>query len=584
MMSFKDVVQENRKKGYKYPYIFEVNGDTVIEVERRKVQVEDGEDYQYFKKGVVCRTIRILSSQRDINTNETEYTLEYLTPSLEKRQITVKAEILANSRTIVELAKYSVDVSSLNANSVIKHISNELTKVSSCARTKEIGFIKNNDKECMFVSNRCYIKENDEIRREDVQYNGTLDLSSKGSYKTYKSLINNEVVVSVPLSLALIMGLTAPILSFIGEECNVNNIILHISGDSTSGKSTALKVAISCFGPISTVGNKSSLFSSWNLTENAMMEALAGVKGIPIAFDEAGMSRSKNFTSLIYKLSSGREKLRLNFGKGNNEIRTWSTVILSSGEIPIDDDNSDRATGAGIRLISLDGIQWTKSAEEADYILQEIEENHGFLGNKVALMLMKLGKDKVVEIHKIESEKLLNELTCGKFSPRISNTLAMFMTTVRIVQKLGINIDKEKISELLINEMNRTHGINSSLGDRAREYVLAEIARNQQKLEKRAVNGYVLESPCGEVWAVAYGRKIGDSDFTVEEVALEKHMCDTLLKENGFHNVKEVYRQWLKNNFIKPNNKGGDIHKIKLGGINTSCIRILIPEELVYEE
>ena len=77
-------------------------------------------------------------------------------------------------------------------------------------------------------------------------------------------------------------------------------MIVHIPGNSSTGKTTALRLAISMFGSPKISNN--SLFSTYNTTENAMSNRLGGTKGLTFAFDEISTSNINNFTKLIYTL------------------------------------------------------------------------------------------------------------------------------------------------------------------------------------------------------------------------------------------------------------------------------------------
>lgn len=71
---------------------------------------------------------------------------------------------------------------------------------------------------------------------------------------------------------------------------------------------------------------------NWNATSNALIHVLTDNNGYPVAIDETSMSGEEEFTSLIYRLSSGQDKRRMNKDLSLNKTPTFCTTLLSSGE------------------------------------------------------------------------------------------------------------------------------------------------------------------------------------------------------------------------------------------------------------
>ena len=61
-------------------------------------------------------------------------------------------------------------------------------------------------------------------------------------------MINNHILGNPELEFALSSGLSSILLGYIGEDLGLESNIIHLVGNSTTGKSTALKLAISSFG------------------------------------------------------------------------------------------------------------------------------------------------------------------------------------------------------------------------------------------------------------------------------------------------------------------------------------------------
>ena len=84
------------------------------------------------------------------------------------------------------------------------------------------------------------------------------------------------------------------------------NPIFHKVGRTTTGKSTAGKLAVSVFGN-PTIGKK-SLYKTFNATENAFLRQVGGHHGVLAYFDEFSMSSIEDTTIASYTLAVGEER------------------------------------------------------------------------------------------------------------------------------------------------------------------------------------------------------------------------------------------------------------------------------------
>ncbi|MCR5835514.1 MAG: DUF927 domain-containing protein [Lachnospiraceae bacterium] len=570
MDNFTSVVEKNKKAGYKYPLIVIWN-DNVLQL---KLTFLDDGQINYKREMIVSRKMEIVEAYEDIQTKEITYKLCFLTVSGISKEINVTALQIADTNKILELARFGVDVNAINSKTVIKHLNNEAIKVKFKNATTSIGFVKVEEKHTVFVGSRTIEQIDGKIKKSELEYSGSISLDRKGKLENAISEINTILENNPNLQLAVSMGIGALVVGYLRDFGIIQpNIVAHISGDSTTGKTTALKLAVSLFG---NVLDNNSLFSSWNTTDNAMQEMLAGNEGIPVALDEAGMMRNKNRTALIYALSQGKEKQRMYFGKGNNEIRTWNTLIISSGEIPIDDDDSDQATGVGVRLVKFNGIQWTISAEEADNVIKYTTSYYGTIGSRCARLIMKLGLERIKQLHQKEA-KLISELLYeSKVKERLANTLAVFSVAAIVLKKSGVKVEPDKIREIVSENANLQHNIKSSLGERAFIAIKSYLISKSSLIEKRLKNGSAIVPLLGDYVAIAYGTGSNLENYKTEEIAFERKALEKVLRENGFANTKEVLNQWKKTNRLKENNKGGLYHKVKMGGIQVDSIRLLI--------
>lgn len=119
------------------------------------------------------------------------------------------------------------------------------------------------------------------------------------------------------------LGATATVLAFSNHIWNTHayNFLVHLSGTSSTGKSTLAK-AIASFGGCPEGSN--GFFISFLGTMNAIVKMVTNIHGIPICIDEFSASKyQKDWSNFIYTLSNGYDKERCVAG-GNSIMATAS--------------------------------------------------------------------------------------------------------------------------------------------------------------------------------------------------------------------------------------------------------------------
>lgn len=152
---------------------------------------------------------------------------------------------------------------------------------------------------------------------------GTLEDWQDGVSK----LIGNRL-----LMFAALVGFTAPFQAL----SEMDNVIFHLHGNSSSGKTTALQVAVSVWGmggDPQASGMVGSLIERWNTTANAIEPIAATHSGMLLAIDELGSSGDSMVS--IYNVTSGKGKSRMGETGALRAQHRWALCILSSGEFSL---------------------------------------------------------------------------------------------------------------------------------------------------------------------------------------------------------------------------------------------------------
>jgi hypothetical protein len=119
---------------------------------------------------------------------------------------------------------------------------------------------------------------------------------------------------------------------------DVRGFAADIFGDANRGKTQAMRVAAAAFGE----PREDALILDWNATENSLLGQVREAGILPVFLDDTSKAvRDKRkdapdpIEDLVYRVSSGRDKGRMNVDSTLAETGTFETVVLSTGESPI---------------------------------------------------------------------------------------------------------------------------------------------------------------------------------------------------------------------------------------------------------
>jgi hypothetical protein len=105
---------------------------------------------------------------------------------------------------------------------------------------------------------------------------------------------------------------------------------LHLRGESSNGKSSAMMAAISVWG-------SPNLMFSWRATTNALEGAAAICNGALLPLDEFGEANGKEVGEAVYMLANGQGKARMASTGQLRAQNRWRAMLLSTGELTLAD-------------------------------------------------------------------------------------------------------------------------------------------------------------------------------------------------------------------------------------------------------
>jgi uncharacterized protein (DUF927 family) len=130
---------------------------------------------------------------------------------------------------------------------------------------------------------------------------------------------------------------------------------LNLFGQSSRGKTTALKAAASVWGR---GASDPGFVRSWRSTANAAEATAAIVTDTCLCLDEIGVAEGRDAAAAVYQLASGVGKGRAARDGSMRTPLTWRVLTLSTGEMPmaakIAEDKQRRAyAGQAVRLLDI---------------------------------------------------------------------------------------------------------------------------------------------------------------------------------------------------------------------------------------
>ncbi|MBS7798633.1 DUF927 domain-containing protein [Enterobacter roggenkampii] len=210
-----------------------------------------------------------------------------------------------------------------------------------------------------------------------------------GSLAEWKTLIE-ENVYGWPQLFALSSSFASMLLGMAGMDV----ALFHFYGGSTTGKTVVLQVGMSVHAHGGEPGSHPDVaILRWNTTDNALEINLSEFSGLVACIDEMGAYSDRKFSSLLYNMTSGRSKNRLDKSLTGRKPVLWKTFILSSGEMSIPEKlasrNEQLQGGQEHRAISLNILPEDAAKEgepvgevrrRADILKAELAEQYGTAG------------------------------------------------------------------------------------------------------------------------------------------------------------------------------------------------------------
>ena len=255
----------------------------------------------------------------------------------------------------------------------------------------------------------------------------------KGSLAAWKAGIE-KLATTPTIVLALGVSLAGALLEPMGRP----PFILHVAGDSSSGKSLVTLLGASVWW-------EPAKFLHWESTSNGMEHKLDRYNGACIVLDEMSKMRPKEVANFVHRFSAGLGRIRSNrTGTGNIPENTWCLSCLSSGENTLAEYLGAMLQGGHtVRMIDLRTIKGeaAQDSDHADEIKIFLARQWGHAGDAWIEHLMTLTPDAWSALDaRYESLALVGRGQAGASGEniRIARQMAIVQVALEEAQAAGI--------------------------------------------------------------------------------------------------------------------------------------------------
>lgn len=502
-------------------------------------------DYKIEEYRYLCRYIKVLYVLTDIEDKSVSVVIEYFHNGEYDELTIARSDFIGGSKLMTLLADKGLDVSEFNIKYIHEYLLYSEEEAEHKLTHKIIGWHMRDNKREFFLDT--IVTSN----KKSV-YKGILSLGTKGYYNKWLNIVEPAVESNHRLALALVLGLSAPIVSIMRELRGFPSLFINLAGKSTTGKTTASILATGSFGLPSK--SDESLITTWNSTSNALIGFFKGNKGVPFVIDEASLFFGKDYSNFIYMISDSADKARMN-SDGVNKLRArWATTIISTAENSML-SQTNQNNGIRVRLTELMNITWTDSAKQAEEINNVLMHNYGHAGIAFVQHISKYDDDTLLKIFEIAKKHVMKQIVkVDEFTNRIANGLAIiYMTTLLAKKALNINLNKDEILKILI-EADEKQFEDRDMSGKALEAIKQFVIENSNSfyVAENVTNSFSTQKMTNNT--LPNGKIIGRVEADREgyfKFYLPREYVDRILREHGFNEPEGILRDFRDKGIIK---------------------------------
>jgi len=238
-----------------------------------------------------------------------------------------------------------------------------------------------------FVLPNCTIGNEDiRFQSEHVVHNNFI---TSGSLEQWRLTVSQSCNGNPLLLLSLSTAFLGPLIKHVKLQ-ETGGVGIHLVGDSSQGKTTALQVAASVWG-------SPGFVRTWRATANGLEAVASALNDTLLVLDEISECDPREIGAIVYAISNGTGKQRAARTGGMKESAHWRCMLLSSGERSLSAHMSEGGkrikAGQEVRLLDVPATNQTYGLFDelhnypdgrsfADALKQSTNKHYGHAGKK----------------------------------------------------------------------------------------------------------------------------------------------------------------------------------------------------------
>jgi len=505
------------------------------------------------------KAVFVKNITENLETNEVrlELSMDYMGST---RSITISREELSDNRLIQALNKIGASAPKHRFDVLVESILRQETDLEQQGYKpskvySHLGWIHipMRDETGTIVGSQLHYRANRLLGGCRAKYDGPYSVAPMGSFDKWREMVTTQIIGHPPLELVMLASLSAVVNGLIGPLTTGENPIFHLCGPSGCGKTTALYASSSVYG-VPYEGEKRhsnkageitinrSVYGSWGATENATTVQCCGNMGAAIILNELGKFDGKDMSRIVYNLSEGTDKTRLDRTMTTYTSEGYATTIISSGEVSLLDRCTSKVTGLQVRVMEISD-QLTDTPSQSRLIKEVSRNNNGWAGPALAQYILDNGGcDMVLNLFLHYCQTLPAQLPSNSTSARfLEKFVALIMTTAELASKaLDLQFDTAGILQYFITHEAITGSNRNVLAD-SYKVVIDACSSNKTSFFRKGQPDPLIKS---------YGRItypnliLPDGRIIIEQYEIRRSFLEEVLQKNNFPNPKACYEEW----------------------------------------